>query len=148
MVKLHLAAPTAGRVAILATSAQLRFMNVARPMATRALARQLLFRDGGRVTRMTIEFFVLAGQWPMGVAGVIEARTLPALVLMALATILAEPERMRILACMAAKAGFRHLVVDIAAAMAILAVQAGVRAQQRETGFRGVIELLGLPAGG
>jgi len=55
---------------------------------------------------------------------------------------------MGILAFVAAKTALRQLVMQIAAAMAILAVQVGVCAQQGETSFPCVIELLRLPAGG
>ena len=146
MIESHLAAPAFGCVALFAAYPELCLVNVTRPVATHAVVRQLLPGDLGCVTRVTVEFFVLAGQRPVAVAGMIEGRGLPTVVVVARPALLAESERMGILAFVTANTTLRQFVMQIAAAMAILAVQVGMRTQQGETGFLGVIELLRLPA--
>ncbi len=97
---------------------------------------------------MAVELLVLAGERPVSVAAMLEIRRLPGSVAMALAAVFGEAARVRILSLVAAETGFRHLVVQVAAAVAVLAVQACVVAQQRESGFLCVVELLGLPTRG
>ena len=83
---------------------------------------------------------------PVAVARVIEASgRLPLVVAVTLAAFLAHPSGVRVLALVAAEAVLRNLVLQVAAAVAVVAGDAAVYPVQRKARFLLVIELLRLP---
>lgn len=148
VVELDLAAPAFGRMTLLAARTQLRAVHVTRAVATHAIVRKLLPCYLGRVTGMAVELFVLAHERPVSIAAVLKIGGLPGVVAMTLATVFAEAACVGILTLVAAGAGLGKLVVQVSAAVTVLAIQVRVAAQQRESGLLRVVELLGLPPGG
>src|SRR5215510_8257921 len=96
---------------------------------------------------VAVDSLVAPLERPLGVARVIERRWAPFLVAVALAALLAEAARMRVLATVAADALARQLVLQIAGAMTIAAVDGGMNSFEREACFLRVIELGLLPSG-
>ncbi len=69
-------------------------------------------------------------------------------VVVALFTAVAEPARVGVFPAMTAVAILGDLVLEIARAMAVLAVDARVHAKERKSRLLQVVEFGGLPAGG
>ena len=140
--------PALGGVALLALRTQLACVNVAGAMATGAVGRQLLLRDDRRMTGVAGDLLMPARQIPVPVAGVVECRRLPLLVAVALLALCAEAAGVRVLALVAAEAILGDFLLQVAAAMAVLAIDAGVRALESEAGLLLVIEFGRFPTGG
>ena len=148
MVKLNLVAPALRGMTLLAARTQFCAVHVTRTVTTHAVVGQFLLCYLRRVTGVAIELVVLADERPVPIAAMLKIRRLPGFVAVALATVLAESTGVGILALVATEAGFGHFVVQVAAAVTLLAVQVRVAAQQRKTGFLRVVEFLRLPARG
>jgi hypothetical protein len=148
MIKADVGAPPCGTMALLALSAEFPRVHVACSMTARAVRCQLLSGYRRSVTGVTLDLLVLSGERPMRIACVIERDGLPLLVAMTPATIPAEPAAVRVLRLVAADALARQLVVQIAAAVALLAIDARMDALQGETRLLLVVEPGGLPTRG
>jgi len=140
--------PTFGGMALVALHAELTGVDVARAMAGRAIGGQFLggYRCG--MTAVARHLLVSAAELPMSIACVLEAHGLPLVISMTFAALGAEPPRVRVLTLVAAEAILGNLVLQVAAAMAILAVDIRVCAFEGKTGLLLVIELRRLPARG
>ncbi len=121
-------------------------MNIAGPVAARAILWQLLFCYRRRVTRVTSDLGVLSVEGPVSIPRMIEQRWLPFIRAMALLATATEPASMSILSLMTANALARQLVFEVAGAMTVLAVDTGVGSLERETGLLSVVESSCLPA--
>ena len=88
------------------------------------------------------------GQLPVSVTRMIEPRRFPFIVVVALLTLSAKAAGVRVLALVAAEAVLWNLLLEITAAVTILAVDARVCTFQGEPGFFLVIELGCLPTRG
>ena len=104
MIEAHPGPPTLRGVTLIASRAQFTDVNIAGTVAIGAVCRQFLGGHAGRVARMTIDFDVTTGEFPMSVTVVVEVRRLPFLVAVTLAAIVTEAPRVRILPLVAADA--------------------------------------------
>ena len=118
---------------MIALRTQLTGVNIAGTVAAGAVLRELLCRHARRVARMTIDFYVTTGEFPVSVTVVVEVRRLPFLVTMTLAAVVAEAPGVRILTLVAADAFARYLVFQVSRAVTVLAVDGRVRALEPES---------------
>ena len=147
VIEMDVVAPSLRRVTLSAVRAELSEMNITDAMTIGALLAHLLTRQRRSVTGGASYLGMQAGQCPVSIAIVVERGRFPRRIAMALATILTEARGMCILTCMATNAVLGNLLLQIAAAMAVLTVHMSVCALQGKTSFPGVVKLLRLPAG-
>lgn len=140
MIEVHDLLPSFRDVTLVAPNSEAACMYVACPMAAHAFRRQLVSAQRRCMTRMTVDLGVEAGKLPMAVARVIELHRFPFLRSVAMVALRCESSRMRVLALMAAGAILRQLVMQVAAAMAVLAFELGMRAFERESRLPGMVE--------
>lgn len=148
MVEVGDLAPAILGVALVALTPQLAAVHVTGAMAAVAFVAELLRRDGGGMTGMTIDLGVPPIQSPVAIPGMIKGGLLPLVVTVAAAAILSQPPRMAVLSLMATEAVLGNLRLQIAAAMTVAAIDVGVHPFQGEAGLLLVIEFAGLPARG
>jgi hypothetical protein len=140
--------PTSGGMTLIALQTELAGMHIARAMAAGAVRWQLLRRYRCGMTGVAGDLRVPAGELPVPVVCVIEARGLPLVISVAPAALGAQASGVRVLPLVAPEAVLGNLVLQVAAAVAILTIDPGVHALERKTGLFVVIEFRGLPAGG
>jgi hypothetical protein len=140
--------PALRRMTLLALCAELACMHVTRTVAARAFRWQLLSSHYGGVTGMAFHLLVAAGELPMPVACMIECRGFPLVIAVTLLASGSEPAGMRVLPLVAAEAVLGDFLLQVAAAVTVLAVDARVGSLERETGFLEMVEFRGLPSGG
>ncbi len=139
--------PAFGRVALLALRSQLPGVNITGAMTARAIGRELLGGDDRGMTDMTADVLVLAGQLPVAVLRVVEAGGLPLVIAVTMLALRSEAAGMGVLPLVAAEAVLRNLLLQVAAAMAVLTVEIRMGAFEGEARLLLMIELCSLPAG-
>ena len=92
------------------------------------------------MTDVTLELRVLADELPTALVGVVEGRSLPFLVPMAMGAVGSKAAGMRILRLMAAETRLRQLHFHVSRPMAFLALEICVRPFQCESSLASVIE--------
>src|SRR5450756_1266156 len=96
VIEVHNRTPTFRYVALIAALAESADMNVACPVTTDAIPRQLLRRYAGRMAGVAFDFCVQANQLPTRIARVVEHGGAPFLISMAVTTFGPQTAGMRI----------------------------------------------------
>src|SRR5579883_2184529 len=146
VIEAQIGAPAGRAVTGGAIGAELAAVHVIHAVTAHAAGLELLRRNGSGVAIEASQFGVRTGQRPMRIARVIEARLLPLHVAVAAVAVGPQPAGVRVLSAVTADTGGRQLRLHVSGAMAVLALQLGVRAEEREARRLQVIEARGLPA--
>ena len=140
VIEAHLLAPAPFVVALLAGFSESGGVWIINPMAGHTTLLRLLILDGGGMTAVAGHIDMLAKQRVPGARQVVVGGVLPALVVVAVSAIRAEPPGMPVVGGMATVTVLRRLVLEVRLAMAVLAQQTRMHALQCKLRFAPVIE--------